>query len=180
VTLRIRPAIVADAPAMARVHIDSWRWAYTRLMPRSYLEELSVPRRTRHWAAFIGDAHTAAMAWVAYDQHGCCGLASAGPTRGHVSLSLGRDAARASNVGEVHTLYVSERAAGRGVGHALIAYTVAQLKATAHSAAILWVLEDNHRARRFYEREGWRHDGARRQEDVASLSLSAVRYQRAL
>jgi GNAT superfamily N-acetyltransferase len=83
-------------------------------------------------------------------------------------------------VGEIHTLYVSERAAGRGVGHALFGYTLAQLKATAHVSAILWVLEDNQRARSFYEREGFRADGARRQEGVAGLSLSAVRYRRAL
>jgi GNAT superfamily N-acetyltransferase len=179
VNLRIRPAILADAPEMARVHVDSWRWAYAHLMPRTYLHELSAPRRTRQWASFIAE-RSAALAWVAYDQHGCCGLASAGPTRDLPARASNRGAETASDVGEIHTLYVSERAAGRGVGRVLFAYTLAQLKATAHASAILWVLEDNPRARRFYEREGFRADGARRQEDVAGLSLTAVRYQRAL
>ena len=47
-------------------------------------------------------------------------------------------------------------------------------------SAVLWVLEQNHRARRFYEREGWWPDGARASEDVASLSLPTVRYRRML
>jgi RimJ/RimL family protein N-acetyltransferase len=30
-----------------------------------------------------------------------------------------------------------------------------------YNSAMLWVLADNPRARRFYEREGWRADGER-------------------
>jgi ribosomal protein S18 acetylase RimI-like enzyme len=57
---------------------------------------------------------------------------------------------------------------------------VAQLKATLYSSALLWVLENNQRARNFYEREGWSLDGVRAQEEIGGRSLSVVRYSRAL
>jgi hypothetical protein len=36
------------------------------------------------------------------------------------------------------------------------------LEALGPGIARLWVLEENHRARRFYERRGWREDGSTR------------------
>jgi GNAT superfamily N-acetyltransferase len=166
--MRIRPAVHADALEIARVFVESWRWAYPGLVPQTYLDALSAQRHARHWAAAIA-AKTSASIWVAHDERGCCGMASAGPAR---TMRYG--------VGEVYTLYVSPRVAGRGVGHSLLAYTVAQLKATMHASAILWVLENNVRARRFYAREGWSDDGKRGQEEIAGSSLTVVRYGRAL
>jgi GNAT superfamily N-acetyltransferase len=168
VATRILPAVPADALEIARVYVESWRWAYPGILPQRYLDALSAERQAQHWAALIG-AKTRAITWVARDEGGCCGVASAGPARSKVA-----------GVGEVYTLYVSGRVAGGGVGHLLLAYTVAQLKATLYSSAILWVLEDNERARSFYEREGWSLDGARAQEDIAGHGVSVVRYSRAL
>jgi GNAT superfamily N-acetyltransferase len=160
--------VPADAPEIARVYVESWRWAYAGLLPQRYLDALSPERQTPHWAALIG-AKTRAMVWLAHDERGCCGMASAGPAR-----------SRLSRVGEVYTLYVSERLAGHGAGRLLLAYTVAQLKATLHDSAVLWVLEDNLRARRFYARQGWSEDGVRQVEQIAGLELHAVRYRLAL
>jgi ribosomal protein S18 acetylase RimI-like enzyme len=165
---RVRPASPADAPEIARVYVEGWRWAYTGLLPQRYLDALSPERQVPHWAALIG-AKTSAITWVAHDEHGCCGMASAGPAR-----------SRLAGVGEVYTLYVSERVAGLGAGRLLLAYAVAQLKATLHASAVLWVLEDNQRARRFYERHGWLQDGARQVEQIAGIELNAVRYRLAL
>jgi hypothetical protein len=47
-------------------------------------------------------------------------------------------------------------------------------------SAILWVLEQNLRARRFYEREGWSLEGAPQEEQLAGVRLQVVRYGRAL
>jgi GNAT superfamily N-acetyltransferase len=42
--------------------------------------------------------------------------------------------------------------------------------------AILWVLQDNPRARRFYEREGWREDGAA-ESDYLGVTVALTRYR---
>jgi GNAT superfamily N-acetyltransferase len=160
--------VPADAPEIARIYVESWRWAYPGLLPQRYLDALSLERHTAHWGAVLR-ARSSAMTWLAHDERGCCGMASAGPSR-----------SKTPRVGELYTLYVSQRALGKGVGRLLLAYTVAQLKATLHATAILWVLAENERARRFYQREGWKHDGGLAREEVAGIGVKVVRYQRAL
>lgn len=167
--IRIRPAVVPDALAIAQVQVESWRWAYPGLLPQSYLDALSVERRAEGWAELLGAKGTRAVIWVASDERGCCGLVHAGPVR-----------SERTTVGEVYSLYVRARVASTGVGHLLLAYTTAQLKAMLYGTAVLWVLEQNQRARRFYEREGWSLAGAPRQEAIARTTVSVVRYERAL
>ena len=167
--VRIRPAVLADASDIARVQVESWRWAYPGLLPQSYLDALSVERRARSWAELLGATGTRTVIWVASDEDGCCGLVHAGPVR-----------SESTTIGEVYSLYVSVRVLSTGVGHLLLAYTTAQLKAMLYGTAVLWVLEQNVRARRFYEREGWSLVGVPRQEAIARTTVSVVRYRRAL
>jgi GNAT superfamily N-acetyltransferase len=56
-------------------------------------------------------------------------------------------------------LYVRPEAWGTGVAARLHERALAAL---GPGIARLWVLEENHRARRFYERRGWRADGTTR------------------
>ena len=48
--LLVRRAEPQDAPAVARVHVASWRQAYRGLLPQEYLDSLSVEARTMTWA----------------------------------------------------------------------------------------------------------------------------------
>ncbi|MDQ3703226.1 MAG: GNAT family N-acetyltransferase [Chloroflexota bacterium] len=66
---------------------------------------------------------------------------------------------------ELHALYVLPAYWGQGVGHRLLA--------AAGPVWELWVLRDNARARRFYERHGWRPDGA-----AVPAGAVEVRYRR--
>jgi RimJ/RimL family protein N-acetyltransferase len=43
--------------------------------------------------------------------------------------------------------------------------------------ATLWVLEDNPRARRFYEREGWSPDGEAKSDAFLGVRVNEVRYR---
>ena len=69
---------------------------------------------------------------------------------------------------------------GDGSGPALLAASLDALRASGFATASLWVLEDNPRARRFYEREGWAVDGGQRQEDVLGVTINEVGYLIAL
>lgn len=46
--------------------------------------------------------------------------------------------------------------------------------------ARLWVMDRNDRARRFYELDGWRVDGAARVDTIGDMTVSEVRYRRDL
>jgi GNAT superfamily N-acetyltransferase len=62
--------------------------------------------------------------------------------------------------GWLNGLYVRPEAWGTGVAARLHERARATL---GPGRARLWVLEENHRARRFYERRGWRADGTTRE-----------------
>ena len=59
-------------------------------------------------------------------------------------------------------LYVRPEAWGTGVAAQLHDRAVEALRAAGAGTARLWVLEENLRARRFYERRGWQLDGTTR------------------
>ncbi len=62
-------------------------------------------------------------------------------------------------VGELYALYVSPDWWSTGTGRALMSRVLVSLEAESYQRAILWVLADNTRARRFYERAGFAPDG---------------------
>ena len=64
--------------------------------------------------------------------------------------------------GWLNGLYVRPEAWGTGVAGELHDRAVAALRAAGERQARLWVLEENARARRFYERRGWSPDGSTR------------------
>jgi GNAT superfamily N-acetyltransferase len=82
--------------------------------------------------------------------------------------------------GELYAIYALPEAWGTGAGHALMDEAVAALRDAGHADAVLWVLADNPRARRFYEREGWSADGTTKSEEWLGLTVAEVRYRRAL
>ena len=62
----------------------------------------------------------------------------------------------------LEAIYVRPSSWGGGLAARLHDAAVAELRARGVSRARLWVLEENPRARRFYERLGWRPDGTSR------------------
>ena len=68
----------------------------------------------------------------------------------------------AAKDGWLDGLYVLPEEWGNGVAGRLHDGALSALAAAGATTARLWVLEDNTRARRFYERRGWRLDGSER------------------
>ena len=64
--------------------------------------------------------------------------------------------------GELYAIYALPEAWGTGAGAALMQAGLAAMRAAGYRDAVLYVLDDNPRARRFYEREGWGSTAERR------------------
>lgn len=64
--------------------------------------------------------------------------------------------------GRLQRLFVRERAWGIGVAAQLHGAALEALRSQGANAASLWCLADNARARRFYEKHGWRPNGSER------------------
>lgn len=69
--------------------------------------------------------------------------------------------------GQVLSVHVDPELTNQGFGRRLLHHALDSLRAVGCATATLWVVEENHRARRFYERDGWRPDGGRRREELA-------------
>jgi ribosomal protein S18 acetylase RimI-like enzyme len=137
----IRRARAADAAAIARVHVDSWRAAYRGIVPDSYLDGLSYGERERRWSGQL--AAGASSTHVAETEAGIVGFATGGDT---ASDGLDSD-------GELYAIYLLPAAWRHGLGRALFAAVVADLDARECVSLGVWVLRDNV-ACRFYESLG--------------------------
>ncbi|GGT26686.1 GNAT family N-acetyltransferase [Nonomuraea spiralis] len=62
----------------------------------------------------------------------------------------------------------------------LVAEAVAALSRAGYRQAVLWVLDANVRARRFYEAAGWHDDGVVKDDDSRGFVLTEIRYRRPL
>ena len=144
--MTIRRAEPADARGIAEVHTRTWQAAYRHVFPAEMLDALDVEDRVRGWLERI-EADMAV--WVAETEDGIVGFVAAGPSRTE------------EGQGELYAIYVLPEAWGSGAGAALMAAFKDWLAQQGYATAMLWVLADNPRARRFYEREGWRVDGER-------------------
>ena len=82
-----------------------------------------------------------------------------------------------SVVGELAAIYALPEVWGSGVGRRLLAAAVNVLRDAGNAQAILWVLEGNNRAQRFYEIGGWHLDGAAKDIVIADATLAEVRYR---
>jgi RimJ/RimL family protein N-acetyltransferase len=159
----VRRATPEDAGAIAEVQVASWRAAYVGVMPQRFLDELDVDARARLWRSWTATPDSAVF--VAEQAGRVVGFASLGPSR------------EPAGIGQLYAIYVTPTAWGSGAGRALMDAGVAWL-AERWREAMLWVADENPRARRFYERCGWSPDGGRQMDEVApGVLVAEVRYR---
>jgi GNAT superfamily N-acetyltransferase len=103
---------------------------------------------------------------VAYDvTHGdIVGFCDAGPARRHVPYA-----------GELYAIYLIDRAKRYGLGQEMMERVQAQLTRDAMRSMIVWVLDNNHHARRFYEAMGGRM-GSRLSSTVGGFPVIELSY----
>jgi len=171
--MSIRPAQPRDAAEIALLHIRTWQAAYRGQLPDSFLAALDadIDRRTAWWERSIANAESRNQRQ----------LVALGGDRivGFVTFGPSEDEPREPQVGQVYAIYVDSGYWGRGYGRDLFALAIHGLSAAGFSAATLWVLETNTRARRFYEAAGWLTDGAHKTEQRGDIELREVRYRSA-
>jgi GNAT superfamily N-acetyltransferase len=161
----IRPLTDADIDPVAALHVRTWQAGYAGIIPADFLAALDpavFAERRRS-----GTRPPGAATLVAVDDGVIIGFASFGPDR-----------SGEPGTAELYALYVEPDRWGTGAGRALMQAAREALTRDGLATMRLWVLEDNHRARRFYERAGLTPDGGR---DVftprgTTVELAEIRY----
>jgi GNAT superfamily N-acetyltransferase len=151
--MNVRHATVADAEAMARVHTESSETAYAHVappVPGAYERRLAV------WREVLAGDHSAYVAET--DDRTTVGVLSVSEC-------------------ELHVIYVHPDWWGSGAGQLLIDQAH-ELLARTCDEAVLTVLAANPRARRFYERNGWRAGETVTEPHFGGIPTEVVRYRR--
>jgi ribosomal protein S18 acetylase RimI-like enzyme len=163
--LTIRPAEADDAPAIAKVHVDTWRAAYRGIIPQEYLDTLTVQNRTIGWVRLLQRERNDLITLVSEDNDGrVVGFGSGGRIRHNDP----RFAA------EITSLYISPRAQGHGHGRRLFMALSNRLAERKLKGLFVWVLAEN-AARGFYQTLGGIEAGEITR-DFAGVPLREVGY----
>jgi GNAT superfamily N-acetyltransferase len=151
-----------DAGEAARVHTRSSEAAYAGVAPP---EPDGLSRRTANWRSAIDAADSSCF--VAEEGSDLVGVLIVGPARD------------GSRCGELRVLYVDPDWWGSDAGQLLIERGHLEL-AAGYDEAVLTVLAANHRARRFYERNGWVLDALVTEPHFGGQPTEVARYRKTL
>jgi ribosomal protein S18 acetylase RimI-like enzyme len=160
--------------------VRSWKQAFPGLIPQDYLDALAPEDRIASWHDTL-----AATAWPRTGTFVVVrGVAPAdvpgeaeSAVVGFASISPSRDDdADPDVVGEIQTVYLDPAAWGTGAGDMLMSGALEELRAAGFTSVTLWTLVTNARARRFYERRGWKADGTSKPHDWGAFVATDVRY----
>ncbi len=157
----IRLAEPDDAEAIAAVRLAGWRGAYEPLCPPGTFDGVDFAEWAQRARERLATGSTTMRVAVV-----------GGEIRGFCVFGPGRDDDLAG-WSELYALYVVPGAWSTGLGRALMQVAVDEMQ----PPIALWVLQGNARARRFYEKAGFRPDGAIKFADVLGVQLPEVRYR---
>ncbi|WP_249301507.1 GNAT family N-acetyltransferase [Feifania hominis] len=162
VSIQIRPLEPGDDRlAVGRVYVKSWRHAYRGIVPQPYLDALEPDR----WAASLDAPPRRSL--VMLDGGRIVGTASFGPARLDGMAGFG----------ELISIYLLPAYAGRGFGAQLLRRALDGLRELGFREVYLWVLEENRRARRFYEAHGFAPSGCTLEDCIGGKPLREVQYR---
>jgi GNAT superfamily N-acetyltransferase len=183
----IRSASTADAAQIAAVQREGWLAAYGGIIAHEVIDSVMAPDdgarvrqtfRTRPWQRMI----VAVAENPGHSGPGVVGYASFGPEVDVLDAPWPHpvtQAGKEGRVAELYALYVHPAWWSTGTGRALMDRVLAKASRAGYPDLTLWVLKDNGRARRFYERAGFSPDGTSNVLDRLG-GVNEVRYRRAL
>lgn len=138
------------------VHCTSWQEAYRGIVCDRYLDTMTVEATTARARQFPENT------LIAKDKEKVVGFAVYGPSRDEDLM----------DAGEVIAIYVLSEYYDRKIGLRLLNEAISRLKE--YNTILVWVLEKNERAIRFYHRYGFEFDGCRKEWNLGT-PVSIVR-----
>ncbi len=164
----IRPAVPSDSEGIAKVHTGSWQSAYRGILPDDWLDALKWQDRKERWDRQLPTQSPRAIYVATNPSNEIVGFASIGPARDE---DLG-----AEEFFELYAIYLSPKVWRKGVGSRLLSEILQQIPHHVKQLT-LWVLTENLQGRAFYERHGFKADGARKMAEIGTNELEEIRYR---
>lgn len=149
-----------DRFSVSRIYEESWRYAYKGIVPQSFLDGISEG----NWGKNL-------------DRKGIFHLVAVEDGRLIGTSSYCRSRfEKYADFGEIISIYFLPEYIGKGHGKKLIAAAVEKLSEMGFRDVFLWVLEENHNARAFYERCGFSPSGEKTTSEIGGKVLTELQY----
>ncbi|WP_010497476.1 GNAT family N-acetyltransferase [Paenibacillus elgii] len=146
--MNIRLASVRDIEGIARVHVESWKSTYCGIVSESFLSNLTVEKRMKHWKAIFDNLTEDGVIYVVEDSGSIVGFVHGGKSR---EPDFEYDA-------ELYAIYLLKEVQRNGYGKLLFERFIEALKQRNYRSFMLWVLEDNP-SMGFYKKQGGQYLG---------------------
>lgn len=171
--IKVRAAVLDDAPAMGHVMVETWLRAHRGQMPDSAwqkrVDEWTPEVSARAWARLLSELEVGDPRVVLLVAEQDCG--------DPLALVLGTEAEddESGATAEINALYVLPESQGQGIGRRLLQDAARELVSLGFSGLRIGVLSANLAARAFYEAMGG-HEVGQRTIDEGGSSLPGTVY----
>lgn len=165
--INIRFANSKDAHSIAMIHVISWQKTYRGNIPDTVLDNLSITKREQQWRELI--SHNVKILVIERDNK----------IVGFASICQSRDKDTNPEIcGEISAIYLEPNVWHQGLGKQLCHRALYELANLGFTEVILWVLNENNQARRFYESMGFINTGNVKAEQYdKDVVLNEIRYK---
>lgn len=161
----IRQGKPGDKAAIARVHVDTWKYSYRGLVRQQFLDSLSREKAVQTWQKIFAEKNQRQFIFVAEDQkEGIVGFISGGAPRDE---EISCDA-------EIYALYITPHWQGQGLGRKLMEKVISFIEEQGLKSFYLWTLAAG-KSRRFYESLGGQWIACK-QEVIGEVEYPMVGY----
>lgn len=166
--LEIIRATKGDAEEMGFVHVESWQKAYRGIIPDKIIDSFTPEKQVRIFKEAIA---TRPEEYYLFNADG--------RSAGIALLHRSHEANAAETEGEIYAIYFHPDFWGTPATHKGFQFCFARLAERGFRKINIWVLEDNIRARKFYEKYGFRFDGTKQHIDLGK-PLVEIRYSKSV
>lgn len=149
-----------DIYSIAKIYVESWKFAYEGIIPQDYLDRLMPDI----WVENLKKSERHSL--IAIERGRYIGVASYSKSR----------MKEFADWGEIISIYLFPEYIGKGCGKKLLTAALTELKKLGYYHVFLWVLEDNVRARAFYENMGFAYSGKFLDDNIGGKKLREIQY----
>ena len=161
--IQVRRAVLEDSECLAHIIVESWRAAYSDLIPKDEIVRfLDKEKRKQQFERFINEGEIVLIG----SYNGIyCGFTFANKENDE----------KLEECGAIYSIYLLEEYWGKGLAIKLMDEVIRILKEEGCNQVSLWVYESNTRARRFYEKCGFIFDGTKKSSHFSNKPIE-LRY----
>ena len=165
--ITIRPAVPADAPDMAEVHMRSWEIAYKDIIPAEYIREKNAGRPALYARIITGEDLNQYV------------IQKDGKTVGIMRAAPPQDDDVSDNFYELHGIYLHPDYYRQGIGTQAVEFAFDKARSLDKTVMTVWVFAENTNSINFYKKCGFIADGKTKTYNMNKI-LEAIRMRREL